>query len=66
MGSVGSIKIATVEVVVTAWETSNATLRPGTMPWPTARDHPTLMGIAVMLLSGQGVVKDRGIRPRPL
>ena len=35
------------------------------MPWPTVRDHPPLIRIAVILLSGQGVVKDRGIGPRP-
>ena len=51
MGSVGSITITTVEVVAnaTAWETSSATPRPGTR---------------VILLSGRGIVKDRGIGPR--
>src|ERR1700687_5040902 len=68
MGSVGSITITTVEVVATATagETSNDTPRSGAMPGPTASDHPTLIRVAVILLSGQGVVKDRGIGPRPL
>jgi hypothetical protein len=35
------------------------------MRWPTVSDHPILIRIAVILLSGQDVVKDRGIRPRP-
>jgi len=36
------------------------------MPSPTVRDHPALVRIAVIVLAGQGVVKDRGIGPRPL